>query len=222
MQEPVENNSLNKPANIPNFSPADPLDGRKLGDWHSIYNHPEAKQGIKFDAIYIVSLLFLTLLCMVMLWLDCPKHWLGISDQKYAPLLKYGMAWLSGTLGGTLFDLKWLYHSVARKIWHLDRRLWRLFAPHISGGLAFGIVAIISSGMFQIFDPHALKSLTTVISVAFLVGCFSDSAVAKLAEIADTLFGASSGKEKHRDKMPAISSGSSETAIAEEGSSGST
>jgi hypothetical protein len=36
-----------------------------------------------------------------------------------------------------------------------------------------------------------------VVGVAFLTGYFSDSAVAKLTDIADTLFGTTRSKEKH-------------------------
>jgi hypothetical protein len=132
---------------------------------------------------------------MLCLWLQYPKHWLSIDDSKYSDVLTYSLAWLGGTLGGTLFDLKWLYHSVAKQQWHLDRRLWRLFTPHISGGLAFVMIALISSGVFRVFDNTATKSCSLVVSVSFLVGYFSDSAIAKLTEIAETLFGTSRARQ---------------------------
>jgi hypothetical protein len=138
-------------------------------------------------------------IAILILWLGYPEHWLRLSDQTYKPVLKYGLAWLGGVLGGTLFDVKWLYHSVARQFWHLDRRLWRLFTPHLSGGLAFVVVALISSGILRIFDPQALQSPSLVVGIAFMVGYFSDSAVAKLSEIAATLFGTVRAKEKHKD-----------------------
>jgi hypothetical protein len=137
---------------------------------------------------------------MLTLWLELPRVCITISDQKYRPILKYGLAWLGGTLGGTLFDAKWLYHSVAKKLWHLDRRLWRLFTPHISGGLAFAVIALVSSGLFRIFDHTATNSNALVVGLSFLVGYFSDSAIAKLTEIAETLFGTTRGKERHRDQ----------------------
>src|SRR5206468_4257753 len=130
------------------------------------------------------------------LWLEYPKSWFGISDQKYQPILRYGMAWLAGMLGGTLFGIKWLYHTVARQIWNMDRRLWRLFTPHISAGLAFAMIAVVSSGLLRLFDRQALRSPSMVVGLAFLVGYFSDSAAAKLAEIAETLFGTSRSGEK--------------------------
>jgi hypothetical protein len=41
-----------------------------------------------------------------------------------------------------------------------------------------------------------------VIGLGFLVGYFSDSAIAKLTEVAETLFGTVRAKEKHREKPP--------------------
>jgi hypothetical protein len=95
--------------------------------------------------------------------------------------------------------IKWLYHSVARGSWHLDRRLWRIFTPHISGGLSFFVLALISSGALRIFDRKATESFALVVGLGFLVGYFSDSAIAKLTELAETLFGTIRAKEKHKD-----------------------
>ena len=186
---------------VPGFGQADPTDDRDFLDWKSKYSDPAARQGIRFEAIYLATLLVLVPVAMVLLWLEYPKHWLKLSDESYKPIVHFGMAWLGGVLGGTLFDLKWLYHSVARQLWHLDRRLWRLFTPHISGGLAFAMVVLISSGLVRIFDSRAVNSLSSVVGISFLVGYFSDSAIAKLTEVAETLFGTSRGKEKHKEPV---------------------
>ena len=114
-------------------------------------------------------------------------------------LLVYSLAWLGGTFGGTMFDIKWLYHSVAKQIWHQDRRLWRVFTPHISGGLAFVVVALISSGLLRVFDRYATESKSLVFGLAFLVGYFSDNSIAKLAEVAGTIFGSVRANKK-KDK----------------------
>lgn len=200
---------MSEPAKLPDFAPVDPTDGRELLEWRSRYPK-DAKKSLRSEAIYLASLLFLTPLLMVILWLEYPKHNLSLSDEKYESLLRYSLAWLGGVLGGTLFDLKWLYHSVARQIWHLDRRLWRVFTPHISGGLAFAVIALISSGMFRILDRQATESRALVVGVAFMVGYFSDSAIAKLAEIADTLFGVTRAKEKHKEGVTQSLSDSTE------------
>jgi hypothetical protein len=153
-------------------------------------------------------------LLMVVLWLEFPKYWFHLSDAKYTPLLKYGFAWAAGTRGGVLFDLKWLYHTVARGLWHLDRRLWRIFTPHISGGLSFFVLALISSGALRIFDSKATNSPALIVGLGFLVGYFSDSAIAKLTEVAETLFGTTRSKEKHREGENALPSEGNPTADA--------
>ena len=186
------------PDRIPNFAPDDPTDGREFLEWSSKYPD-DAKRGIRIEAIYLGALLLFVPIAITVLWLEYPQYWLGLSDYKYKNILRYGFAWLSGMLGGTIFALKWLYHTVARQSWHLDRRLWRIFTPHISGGLAFAFVALIASGMFRIFDRKSVESLSLVIGVSFVVGYFSDMAVAKLSEIAGTLFGTGLAKEKHKD-----------------------
>ena len=130
---------MNDAPNSPPFGQSDPTDGRQLLDWRSKYSDPAAQHGILVEAVYVGALLLLLPIAMLALWLEYPKNWLHLNDEKYAIVLRYGLAWLSGVLGGTLYDTKWLYHSVARQTWHMDRRIWRLFTPHISGGLAFAM-----------------------------------------------------------------------------------
>ena len=173
----------------PGFAPADATDGRQLLDWQSRYTDPAARRGIRNEAWYLATLFFGAPLLALVLWLGCPKDWFDITDDKYPMLLVYGLAWAGGTFGGTMFDIKWLYHSVAKQTWHLDRRLWRIFTPHISGGLALVVVALISSGLLRVFDRGAIESKSLVFGVAFLVGYFSDNSIAKLAEVAGTLLG---------------------------------
>ena len=190
---------MKKQVNASAFGQADPTDGREAYDWTSKYDAPAARREMRREAIYLGCLLFAMPLIMLGCWLEYPKNLLHLSDQKYKPLLKYAFAWSSGTLGGVLFDIKWLYHTVARGLWHLDRRLWRVFTPHISGGLSFFVLALVSSGALRIFDSKATESLAQVVGLGFLVGYFSDSAIAKLTEVAETLFGTIRAKEKHKD-----------------------
>lgn len=202
MPDTNQSGSIKKADELPGFAPDDPTDGREPLDWKSKYPE-DARKLIWREASYLFGLLLLLPLLMLVFWLGYPQRGLKLSDQQYEPVLKYALAWLGGMLGGTLFDIKWLYHVVARQVWHLDRQLWRLFTPHISGGLAFAIVALISSGMLRVFDSQAAHSRSLIIAVAFLVGYFSDSAIAKLSEIAETVFGASRAKEKHKRKRSA-------------------
>jgi hypothetical protein len=181
------------------FGQADPTDNRERYDWKSKYDDPSAKKEIWREAVYLGVLLFGLPVVMTVFWLGYPKHLFAVSDEQYRPLLKYVFAWTSGSLGGVLFDAKWLYHVVARGLWHQDRRLWRIFTPHISGGLSFFFLALVASGALRIFDGKATDSLSLVMGLGFLVGYFSDSAIAKLTEVAETLFGTIRAKEKHRE-----------------------
>lgn len=186
------------------FGQADPTDNRDSYDWKSKYDDPIARRGMLLEACYLGCLLFGVPLVMLFFWLECPKTILHLSDQKYKPLLKYAFAWCSGTLGGVLFAIKWLYHSVARGLWHQDRRLWRIFTPHISGGLSFFMLALVSSGALRIFDRSATESPALIVGLGALVGYFSDSAIAKLTEVAETLFGTIRAKEKHKDLRKSV------------------
>jgi hypothetical protein len=199
MPEPSESCGLEVSDTLPGFAPDDPTDGREFLDWQTKYP-PAAMRSIKLEAWYLLALLFLIPIGMLFFWLEYPKSWLQLAPEKYVPILRYSLAWLGGTLGGTLFDIKWLYHVVARQVWHVDRQLWRLLTPHLSGALAFAIVALIGSGMFRVFDKEAVQSYSLIVGIAFLVGYFSDSAIAKLSEIAETIFGASRAKEKHKEE----------------------
>jgi hypothetical protein len=99
------------------------------------------------------------------------------------------MGALFGGLGGVLFSIKWLYHSVAKEIWNRDRRLWRIFTPVVSMTLALGMIAIVNSRLFGVFDPALVNTQSRAAALGFLIGLFSDNTVAKLAEIAESVFG---------------------------------
>ncbi len=176
------------------FGQSDPTDNRALYDWESKY--AEVKKWIRNEAIYLGVLLLVFPAIMVILWLKIPMKILELTEFEYKPILKYGFVWASGSLAGVLFDLKWLYHTVARGLWHKDRLWWRIFTPHISGGLSFFLLATVSSGGLLIFNSAATDSLPTVVSIGFLTGYFSDSAIAKLSEIAETIFGSVRAKQK--------------------------
>ena len=182
---------------VPNFAPVDLTDNRKAFDWKSKYPE-EAKKQIRWECAYLLALLFLAPIALLLLWLGHPRFWLGLSEAQYPTFAHYTYAWVGGTLGGTLFDLKWLYHSVAKGLWHLERRLWRMVIPHVSGGLAFAVVLLICSGLIKVFSVGELSRPPVVITMGFMVGYFSDSAIGKLTEVANTLFG--SGGKRYSDE----------------------
>ena len=174
----------------PEFAPGDYTDGRSPLDWQTKYP-PEARRRIRFEALYI-GVMFFVFAAAVFYCLanssEVPPSPSGSPKDNY--LVGCLLAWFGGTVGGSLFTIKWLYHSVAKRIWHEDRRLWRVFAPHVSGAVAFFTVILASSGLLKVFDESLINSPSRVLGFSFLIGYFSDKALAKLAETADTLFGA--------------------------------
>ncbi len=146
------------------------------------------------EAVYLAILFILIPAALIAVWMFSPGVQLNVGNvsvQLSQTFANYILAWIAGTLGGTLFSTKWLYHSVAKRIWHLDRRLWRLFTPHLSGALAFATYVMATSGLFPVVEKKALETEAMAFSMGFIVGYFSDSATAKLTEIAETLFGSS-------------------------------
>lgn len=171
------------------FAPDDLTDGRTKLDWQTKYPEPCAWWGIRIEAGYLALHLFLIPFVLLGLWGGGIHHFVELQARQDQAVLRYAYAWIGGVFGGTLFSIKWLYHSVAHQMWHEDRRLWRLFTPHISGGLAFAVMLMVSSGILKLFDKQSLDSPPVILAISFLVGYFSDNAAAKLTEIAETLFG---------------------------------
>ncbi len=197
MSEAKDQSNVN--ATDPGFAPEDFTDGRKLGDWRSQYE-PEALRSIRWEAAYLLAMLAIATVMMFLIWLGAPQKRLGLSNESTLVFARYTMAGLAGTLGGILFAMKWLYHSVAKHIWNLDRRWWRYFTPVISGGLAFATILIVES--FGVFDPNLVSTRARTSAFGFLVGLFSDNAMAKLAEVAQTLFGPTHRKAESATKQP--------------------
>jgi hypothetical protein len=186
------------------FAPTDYTDGRRPLDWRSKYP-ADARKQIRFEATYLATLLlFLPAIIIVLLsGIGCER--LPLDCRASGEGCKYLFAFLGGALGGSLFATKWLYHSVAKRIWHVDRRLWRLFTPVLSAGLAFGTTLLIKANVISIFSQQALDSPQAILAISFLVGYFSDNATAKLTEVAETVFGAT----RERRQPPNDDSGTS-------------
>jgi len=163
-------------------------DGRPLGHWASTYT--DCIGYIISECVYIAALLMGSAILLFFAWEGSIGEWLGIGS-RYSTLLPYIYAFLAGLIGGTLFTLKWLYHSLARKLWHLDRLTWRIFTPWMSAFFATIMYVMMTSGLISAFDGAALTSGKTAFSMGFLVGYFSDSAMSKFREIANTIFGTS-------------------------------
>lgn len=164
-------------------------DHRRRGDWVTRYTDLCARRGIRLEACYVTVLLFS---CPVMLavlhYAPCRVVMPG-TFAFLAGVNDYLYAWIGGLFGGTLFAIKWLYQSVAHGWWHVDRRLWRILSPHLSGGLAFVFLCIVRSGFVTILDSESMTKPVSVVAVAFLVGYFSDSALRKMQDVAESFFG---------------------------------
>lgn len=173
------------------FAPADPTDDRERGDWESRYSG-EARKSIRIEAIYLSVHLFGPLIGALALAIlfDGTSTTTQTSASADFGWRELAHAWLGGILGGSVYAIKWLYHVVAKNLWHIDRRLWRLFTPHVSGALAFAFIVLMGSGLIKIVDRQAMSSIWVCFGISFLVGYFSDNATAKLSEVARTIFGA--------------------------------
>ncbi len=164
-----------------------------VGDFLSRYTERRARIGIAAESAYLALVLVAVPTLLTLIYIRVYSF--GLGGEQYAVASRYAYAWLGGTLGGTLFSVKWLYHSVAHGSWNEDRRLWRLFTPHLSAGLAFAVAVLVDSHVLAIFDNRVVGDPRTVVGLSFLVGYFSDSVTARLAVIAENLFG-SSGRTK--------------------------
>lgn len=161
-----------------------PTDGRKEGYWQSRYPK-EAQKEINWEKKYVVFLMLTMAFLGIAMGIQCKCHSVDHPFMLSHKFHSFFFAWLGGTLGGLVFAGKWLYHSVANGFWNLDRRLWRILTPHLSGTLALVIVVIFSSDMLQ---TNQTFSIFKSCGIGFLVGYFSDNAIGKLSELANVFF----------------------------------
>ena len=161
-------------------------DGRKRGEWETRYPR-EVWHSILIEGAYLVTIFLLCIVCLFYTWIDGFSSLLSIHEAKTLSLNRYLFYLFGGILGGVLFGMKWLYHSVARGFWNVDRKPWRYLVPILSGGFAFASSFVIEAGLSRI--PASGREAEYV-AVGFLIGYFSDKAIAKLSEVADIVFGA--------------------------------
>ena len=182
----------NARASAPTSETMTTLPERKKGDWKTKYP-PEANRRIVAEAVY----LFLIIICCVVLII------FFYSGKDMLSL--YISAWVGGMIGGALYAVKWLYSSVKNMEWIEDMWIWRFFTPIISGALGFTVVLIILSEIFKFFEPGSVDSFEGSFVIGFLTGYVSDSAVKKIKELAETLFGTpkqAAAKTKKEEKKP--------------------
>lgn len=186
--EPLARPTAPQPGRGPEFAPADPWDGRKPYEWDSKWQ-PDARKKMRIEGCYLVALLVACPLILFVLATEKLSDPLRLTPQDARLLALYGGAWVSGTLGGCVFTMKWYYHSIARGKWHLDRRAWRFLTPLISGALAFATATLFVARVVPIFDEAITQNLGAIVSLSFLIGYFSDNTIAALAATADRVLG---------------------------------
>lgn len=162
-------------------------DERKRFFWQSRYP-PEAIKRIRLEAAYVIVAFLVSMIAIWLTWRGDLFAMLGCEGCNPATLGRYAYLFFSGVMGGSLFGLKYLYKVVARGWWNVDRELWRFFSPWLAGGIAFGVGALASAGLFG-FTMNASPSGDSFVSLGFIAGYFADSASRKMQDIADTLFG---------------------------------
>lgn len=184
-------------------------DGRDAGEWESSYNWRAIIQ-IYVELAYLLGLLFISIYVLYNVMFGLIPSGLitpeaitpspgtpgpstpPISDQA-ARLSSDQAYWiavaLGGLIGGVVFALKWHYHSVAKRIWHQDRLVWRITAPILSGVLATFVIMMIRSDIIPLISVEKLTSIYAATSFSFFLGLFSDNLLASLQNLAAQMFG---------------------------------
>ena len=176
------------------MSPDPPLsrsdnDGRSLFDPDSKYDEGLRKQQ-RQEGFYIWFLLISTLSALAFVAHgQCPHSTVALNSYTQ----RFGLAVLGGMLGGLVYSGKWLYHSIAKGLWHQDRRMWRFLSPWMSLGATIGIWCLMSIGFFPALTDavpdSSAGSLAAPVGVGFVIGYLSDRCLAKMKDLAEVLFG---------------------------------
>ncbi|HWH25020.1 MAG TPA: hypothetical protein VNT53_00035 [Pseudolysinimonas sp.] len=172
---------LNQP--VPSFAPNWPNDDRKEGDWASRYTNLEARRSIRWEATYVWACLVLSVIAIAGISAILEIRALPLSERTVTYFYPFALAFFGGSLGGTLFTMKWLYHSVAKGLWNRDRRLWRVFTPILSSGAALTFVLLCSSGVLPFFGPDLVRNPAGALGLGIVLGYFSDRAFSSLENV---------------------------------------
>lgn len=179
----------------------DPTDGRKPGDWKSRYPCP-AWQQIRCELTYLIAVLFIASLGLIYIGhlvstANGENVRLG-SCETTMILLKWIAVALAGFVGGITYDLKWLYHSVARNTWNKDRLLWRIVVPCISGVVAVFFSFLLQAGFVNLTGARPL-GWYAALGLGFLFGYFSDNVIAYLYRRSSQFFGPTESPTTSKD-----------------------
>lgn len=121
------------------------------------------------------------------------KIFLGPTPAR--EILLWVIVALTGACGGAVSSLKWLYHSVARQVWHRDRIIWRIVVPILAGTLAPFTGMMISSGLLPFLNNTTLNNAIVCAGYGFFVGLFADNLMGGLQRFAHQVFGTLEGSK---------------------------
>lgn len=179
-------------------------DERNQGDWKSRYTDKAVCVRQKEEAAYLLILVVISFIVLLLNHIGVFERWFCLSDVRQLIFSKMLTCAMCGLLGGTIFDMKWFYKSIAHGFWNIDRIYWRVFSPIISMSFAFGLACILSDNVIITGNGFSAASL------GFLAGYFSDEAVGKMAEVAKVLFNANNKSDDEVKKNALKDTGESE------------
>lgn len=168
-------------------------DGRELGEWKSRYPCA-AWRRILGELFYLMCILAIASVSLVYIGFmistagGAAVRVTICGCETSTILLKWMAIALSGFIGGTTYDLKWLYHSVARQSWNADRLLWRIVVPPISGVVAVFFSFLLQAGFVNLTGAKPI-GWYAALGLGFLFGYFSDNVIAYLYRMSDRFFG---------------------------------
>lgn len=174
-------------------------DGREVGNWQSRFD-PSAWAQIILELIYLLILLVVCVSVLIdgatgvvtengrtVVKSSLVERELSLSTARWIALAVTGM------IGGIVFDLKWLYHSVGHGVWNRDRVLWRLIVPFNSAMVSLFTGFLFASGVIPFLRNEEFSNIYTLLGFGFLFGYFSDNILAAMQNIAQKLFGTLGG-----------------------------
>ncbi len=143
------------------------------------------------EGVYLAGLLAASLAALSLIGLEVCGDFLSAEEMPVAR--RFAFLGFGGLLGGTVYGAKWLYHSVAKGLWHEDRRIWRYLSPLISLGATVGIWSLMDAGVFPSLADDSAGSIGTpyvkVLGIGFVIGYLSDRFLAKMKDLTNVLFG---------------------------------
>jgi hypothetical protein len=166
-------------------------DGRLRGDFASRYPSSAWLQ-IVAEFFYLLLILGVSTFLLVRIGFDIAV--IPSSESltvvyifeypRHHDLLIWIATALAGMCGGVAFDMKWLYHSVAKGMWNRDRWLWRITVPVLSGVLSVFLAFAIVAGIVPFLNQRAFNNFYVALGFGFVIGYFSDNTIAALQRLA--------------------------------------